>query len=69
MSSSTDRLRLYEAILGLIEMKRAETGDPSLAESVESLIIQSQVRDLEQEILEQPGALEPWLVRRRRLDN
>ena len=69
MSSTTDRLKLYEAILDLIEKKRGETGDPSLAESVESVIIESQVRDLEQEILERPGALEPWLVRRRRWEN
>ena len=69
MSSTTDRLKLYEAILDLIEKKRAETGDPSLAESVESVIIESQVRDLEQEILERPGALEPWLAPRRRWDN
>jgi hypothetical protein len=69
MSSTTDRLKLYEAILDLIEMKRAETGDPSLAESVESVIVESQIRDLEQEILERPEALEPWLVPRRRWDN
>jgi len=69
MSSTTDRLKLYEAILDLIEQKRAETGDPALAESIESAIIESQLRDLEQEILDKPGALEPWLVRRRRWDN
>jgi hypothetical protein len=69
MSSTTDRLKLYEAILDLIEKKRAETGDPSLAESVESVILESQIKALEQEILETPGALEPWLVRRRRWDN
>ncbi len=69
MSSTTDRLKLYEAILDLIEQKRTETGDPSLAESVESVIVESQIHDLEQEILEKPGALEPWLVRRRRWDN
>jgi hypothetical protein len=66
MSSTTDRLKLYEAILDLIEKKRAETKDPSLAEAVESVILESQIRDLEQEILDKPGALEPWLVRRRR---
>ena len=69
MSSTTDRLNLYEAILDLIAKSRAETGDPSLAESVERVIIESQMRDLEQEILDLPGALEPWLVRRRRWDN
>jgi hypothetical protein len=65
MSSTTDRVKLYEAILDLIEKKRAETGDPALAESIEEAIVENQLRDLEQEILEKPGALEPWLVRRR----
>jgi hypothetical protein len=69
MSTVTDRVRLYEAILDLIEKKRDETGDASLAESVESAIIESQIRDLEQEIFEKPGALEPWLAPRRRWDN
>lgn len=69
MSSTTDRLKLYEAILDLIEKKRAETCDPALAESIESAIIENQLRDLEQEILDKPEALEPWLVRRRRWDN
>ena len=69
MSNTADRLKLYEAILDLIEIKRAETNDPSLAESVESVILESQIRDIEWEILDQPGALEPWLVRRGRRDN
>jgi hypothetical protein len=65
MSNTTDRLKLYEAILDLIEKKRAETGDPSLAESVESVIVASQIRDIEEDILDKPGALEPWLAPRR----
>lgn len=65
MSSTTDRLKLYEAILDLIEKKRGETNDPSLAEAIETAIVESQIRDLEREILDKPGALEPWLVRRR----
>jgi len=69
MSTTKDRLELAEAILALIEKKRAETHDPSLGEAIESVIIQSQFQDLEQEILENPGAIEPWLVRRRRTEN
>ncbi len=66
MSSMAARLGLYEAILALIEKKRLETGDPVLGEPVEQFIIESQFQDLEREILENPGAIEPWLVRRRR---
>lgn len=68
MSNSTDRLRLAEAILALIEQKRAETGDPLLGSAIEHTVIESQFRELEDEILENPGAIEPWLIRRRRED-
>ena len=65
MSSMADRLELYGAILALIERKRLETRDDSLGASIEKLIVESQFRELESEILENPGAFEPWLVRRR----
>jgi hypothetical protein len=65
MSSMADRLELYEAVLALIEKKRAETQDPAFGASLEEFILQSQVHELELEILENPGAFEPWLVRRR----
>ncbi len=66
MSSMAERLALYEAILALIEKKRVETGDPTMGEPVEQFIIEAQFQDLEREILENPGAFEPWLIRRRR---
>ena len=66
MSNAADRLALGEAILALIEKKRAETGDESLGASIERAILDAQVRDLERDIFEDPGAIEPWLVRRRR---
>ena len=66
MSNAADRLELSEAILALIQRKRAETGDESLGASIERVILDAQVRELEQEILEDPGAFEPWLIRRRR---
>jgi hypothetical protein len=68
MSNAVEELKLYEAVLALIEQRRAETGDESLGANIENLIIQSQFRDLEAEIMENPGAFEPWLVRRRNSD-
>jgi hypothetical protein len=65
MSSARDRMELCEAILALIEKKRIQTGDPTLGETVEHVILESQFRDIEGEILENPGAFEPWLIRRR----
>jgi hypothetical protein len=61
-----DRLELSEAILALIEKKRIEARDESLGASIERVVIESQFQELEHEILENPGAIEPWLVRRRR---
>jgi hypothetical protein len=65
MSSMADRLELYGAILALIERKRLETRDDSLGSAIEKVIVESQFRELEAEILEDPGAFEPWLIRRR----
>ncbi len=69
MSNAVDRMKLSEAILAVIEQQRAETGDASLGQDVERMLIDAQFRELESEILENPGAIEPWLVRRRREDN
>ncbi|HTS26062.1 MAG TPA: hypothetical protein VMH81_09305 [Bryobacteraceae bacterium] len=66
MSSAVDRLKLGEAILALIEQKRAETGDEFLGANIERAVLDSQFQELEAEILDNPGAFEPWLVRRRR---
>ena len=65
MSNANDRLKLGEAIMALIEQKRAETGDESLGANIERVVLESQFRELEDEILENPGAIEPWLIRRR----
>jgi hypothetical protein len=69
MSTTKDRIELSEAILALIQKKRVQTGDESLGEAVERVLIESQFQDLEREILENPGAIEPWLIRRRRTEN
>jgi hypothetical protein len=65
MSNAAERLKLYEAVLALIEHKRAETGDETVGASIERAILDAQFQELEAEILENPGAFEPWLIRRR----
>jgi len=65
MSNAVDRLNLCEAVLGLIEKKRAETGDETLGSGVERAVLEMQMQEIEAEILENPGAFKPWLVRRR----
>ncbi len=66
MSGMTDRLQLCEAILALIEQKRQETGDDSLGDAIERVVLDSQFQELEAEILENPGAIRPWLLKWRR---
>ena len=65
MSKAVDRLELCEAVLALIEQRRAATGDGMLGEEIERVVLDVQIRELEMDILQNPGAFEPWLVRRR----
>jgi hypothetical protein len=66
MSNMVDRMKLAEAVLALIEQKRAETGDETLGTAIERVVLDTQFQELESEILENPGAIEPWLIRRKR---
>jgi hypothetical protein len=69
MGDTKHRMELSEAILALIEKKRIESGDEALGADIEQVIIEGQFQELEHEILENPGAIEPWLIRRRRTEN
>jgi hypothetical protein len=66
MSNTLQYIELCGAVLSLIEQKRAETGDATLGADIERLVIDSQFHEVELEVLDNPGAIEPWLVRRRR---
>ncbi len=66
MSNTQHYIELCEAVLSLIERKRAESGNPTLGAAIEKLVIDSQFGEIEHEVLENPGAIEPWLMRRRR---
>ena len=68
MSNTVRHLELCEAILSLIERKRVETGDATLGSGVERMVIDRQIRELESEVLDNPGAMEPWLVPCRRAE-
>ena len=69
MSRAANNLELYEAVLSLIERKRSETGDSELGDWLERAVIETQFKEVESEILDDPGAIEPWLIRRRRDNN
>jgi len=64
-NETANRMRLCEDILAIIDRKRKETGDSRLGSGIERMILDTQIRELEQDIFENPGPFEPWLVRRR----
>jgi hypothetical protein len=65
MMSTAERMKLSERILSLIDRKRVESGDPNVGLSIERELLSKHLQELEHDILEDPGAMEPWLVRRR----
>jgi hypothetical protein len=66
MNRSKEELDLAEAVLELIERRRATTGDRELGSAIERAILEQEIRGLEHEIFENPGALEAMLVPIRR---
>ena len=57
-----DALELRVAVLALIDQRRTETGDPELGANIERMILDEDMRDLDRDILSNPGALETQLV-------
>jgi hypothetical protein len=66
MSTLADRIKLCGEIMALLEERRVATGDETLGMGIEKAVLDLQFQELESDILENPGGLEPWLVRRRR---
>jgi hypothetical protein len=64
-NNAAERMQLWQDLLALIDRRREETGEPLLGSAIERVILDTQIRELEQDIFENPGAMEPWLVRRR----
>jgi hypothetical protein len=66
MTNTAAHLDLCEAVLALVERKRLESGDETLGAFIEDAVVNAEIKQLEQEIFENPGAIEPWLVKMRR---
>ena len=66
MPDSRDRLELNAAILALIDEHRRRSGNPDLGSGVERAVLESEWRDLEKDIYDNPGALERNLAPLRR---
>ncbi len=66
MRSAKERLERGVIMLETIERKRADMRTPTLGADAEWSLIELELREIEAEILENPGALERFLVRIRR---
>ena len=66
MRSTKERLEQSVATLEKIERRRNEMRTPSLGNDTEWSLIERELREIEQDILCNPGALEKLLVRTRR---
>lgn len=66
MRSAKERLQQSVATLETLDRKREEMRTHSLGQDTEWSLIERELRDLEDEILENPGALEKFLVRTKR---
>ena len=58
-----ERLTLCANLLGQIDRHRAQTEDAGRGASIERRIIERELRELEEDILADPGALAAELVR------
>lgn len=65
-SDMKNSLELRAALLDVIDQHRAHTGDAELGMSIERMIVDEDMRDLDRDILSHPGALETQLVPLRR---
>jgi hypothetical protein len=66
MRSIAERLQRGVMVLAGLDQKRIETGDPHFGYDVEQSIIGTELRDLEQDILSDPGVPREELVSVRR---
>ena len=66
MSEISERLGKGFAVLGRLDKRRLDTKSPKLGYNAEHLIIARELSELEADILQDPGALEAHLGRRRR---
>jgi hypothetical protein len=66
MSEIGERLEKGFGVLQRLERRRLDTRTPQLGYNAEYLIIAAELRQLEADILQDPGALESQLVRVRR---
>ncbi|MCS7025676.1 MAG: hypothetical protein NZV14_12820 [Bryobacteraceae bacterium] len=68
MRSIKERLEQGVLILEILDGRRDKTSTPTLGRDMEWSLIERELRELEEDILADPGALEKFLVRKRQSD-
>ena len=63
--TTKDRLEQSAKVLEQLDRRREEAGDASVGTAVERFLLELEFRELENDILADPGALESQLVRLR----
>jgi hypothetical protein len=63
MRSTKERLEQSVQVLDTLEARRQEMKTPTLGADTEWSLIEQELREIERDILEEPGALEKFLVR------
>ena len=66
MRSIKERLEQSAALLEKLDRRREDMHSPAHGADTEWSIIERELRDLEEDILQEPGALEKYLMRTRR---
>jgi hypothetical protein len=61
VETTSNRLSQIASVIDEIDRRRAETGDPFFGARMEAFLIALALRDLEVDILADPGALQPQL--------
>jgi hypothetical protein len=61
--NKVEEIRIAAELMELLDRKREEAGSPYLGSAIERSLLDAHLRSLENDILEDPGALESMLVR------
>lgn len=64
MRSTKERLEQSVEVLDTLDRRRSEMKTPGLGSDTEWSLIEQELKEIEKDILDDPGALERFLVRR-----
>jgi hypothetical protein len=63
MENTVERMRAAVNVIELLDRRREESGDPFVGSAIESALLDAHLKEIERDILDDPGAMESMLVR------